>query len=75
MVGPFVGGRVYAVGMEQTGEVTLQYERDHFAERLRVRRGQTVRVTGYDGTPTNYRVTRVGMPDADGNVKVAVTSA
>lgn len=60
---------------ERTAVVTMRFAPDHFAERLRVRKGQTLWVTCQLGQDIEWRVTRVSMPDADGNVEVHVTAA
>ena len=41
------------------------------AERLRVRKGELLRVTSFAGEVTEYRVTKVSMPDAFGRCVVS----
>lgn len=52
-----------------TVQVTLDVS-ERPAERLRVRKGQLLRVTSHSGEVSDYRVTKVSMPDAFGRCTV-----
>ena len=45
------------------------------ADRLRIRKGETVTITAWDGSVKTYRVTKVSMPDSLGRCSVTVEPA
>lgn len=60
--------------MSAKGVATLTIEPRPLAARLRIRKGQVLRFTGFDGEPQVFHVTYVSMPDAQGRCEVRCKS-